>query len=194
MIWELQMIYEEVSMDAEYLALAKEPVKNREKLQRMVDEAAKKAGYDATPFYRSNNSEWTVADRPVYFSEKPDLAKSYNKGGNSLRTFYLKKGLRIARIGTIINGQELTTSSFLHDDDARERFQLPDGVKLQEIKDAGYDGVCGPMWGMGTIENQIEIVVFDPNAFKLADPVTYENGKIIPLSERFNQSTDNIKY
>lgn len=38
-----------------------------------------------------------------------------------------------------------------------------------------------------------EILVFNPNQIKSADPVTYDsNGNVIPLSRRFNQSSDSI--
>lgn len=38
-------------------------------------------------------------------------------------------------------------------------------------------------------------VVFDPNQIKSADPVTYDDaGNVIPLSERFNEATDDIRF
>ena len=38
-------------------------------------------------------------------------------------------------------------------------------------------------------------IVFDYNALKSADPVTYDdNGNVIPLSQRFDMSNDDIRY
>ena len=42
--------------DSEYLSLAKDPEGNRDKLQAMVDEAAKKAGYDSPRLYHGTHS------------------------------------------------------------------------------------------------------------------------------------------
>jgi hypothetical protein len=60
------------------------------------------------------------------------------------------------------------------------------GYDVQKIlKDKGYDGING----------HVEFVVFDPEQVKSADPVTYaEDGSVIPLSERFNQKNDDIRY
>ena len=44
------------SLDSEYLELAKDPEKNREQLQAMVDEAAKRAGYDSPRLYHGTHS------------------------------------------------------------------------------------------------------------------------------------------
>ena len=44
-------------------------------------------------------------------------------------------------------------------------------------------------------EGDTEIVVYDSNKIKSADPVTYDDdGNVIPLSERFNTESDDIRY
>lgn len=56
----------------------------------------------------------------------------------------------------------------------------------------GYDG---HRWVDGRREDVETYIVFDSNQAKLADPVTYDdNGEVIPLSERFNQSSPDIRY
>ena len=55
-------LYEErpTSRDARYLELAKDPEANREELQRMVDEAAREAGYDVEGWHGTNQDTFTV--------------------------------------------------------------------------------------------------------------------------------------
>ena len=44
-------------------------------------------------------------------------------------------------------------------------------------------------------ENDYSYAVFFSNQVKSADPVTYDNnGKVIPLSERFNESNNDIRF
>ena len=53
------------------------------------------------------------------------------------------------------------------------------------LSEMGFDGIHdGGLW-----------VAFDSSQLKLADPVTYDdNGDIIPLSERFNEGNEDIRY
>jgi hypothetical protein len=39
-----------------------------------------------------------------------------------------------------------------------------------------------------------EYAIYDPSKIKSADPITYNNGNIIPLSQRFDPSKDDIRY
>lgn len=60
-----------------------------------------------------------------------------------------------------------------------------DGIK---IKNTSYDA-----YSFGDNNNQY--LVFDSNQVKSAETVTYDdNGNVIPLSERFNKSNDDIRY
>lgn len=56
------------------------------------------------------------------------------------------------------------------------------------LKERGYDGVIQS-------EEGDEVVAFESNQIKLADPVTYDDkGKVIPLSERFNKESNDIRF
>lgn len=69
--------------DAEYLELAKDPEANRDKLQAMVDEAAKKAGYDVKAYHGTHNFGRTKFNREgwsTYLTSKPSTAKSFSGG------------------------------------------------------------------------------------------------------------------
>ena len=55
----------------------------------------------------------------------------------------------------------------------------------------GYDGIAVDDTEFGGIS----FVVLEPNQIKSADPVTYDdNGNVIPLSERFNSSSPDIRF
>ena len=68
----------------------------------------------------------------------------------------------------------------------------PDAESLiRAFSDMGYDGLIH-YDSNGNIKTA---VAFSSEQFKLADPVTYDdNGNIIPLSERFNQQREDIRY
>ncbi|CAB4135978.1 hypothetical protein UFOVP301_45, partial [uncultured Caudovirales phage] len=102
------------AQDAEYLDLAKNPEKNRTLLQRMVDAAAKAAGFDIDPLYHGGNAgfnqfsfekmgeQGTAEGKGFYFTNKKDIAKGYVKeSGGRLMKVMLKEGDRL-------NGQKVT--------------------------------------------------------------------------------------
>lgn len=65
--------------------------------------------------------------------------------------------------------------------------------------DSGYGSIKldydGHRYVDGKRENVETIIVFDRNQIKSADPVVYDNnGKVIPLEERFNPENDDIRY
>ena len=69
--------------DAEYLELAKDPEANRDKLQAMVDEAAKKAGYEVKAYHGTHSFGRTKFNREgwsTYLTSKPSTAKSFSGG------------------------------------------------------------------------------------------------------------------
>ena len=57
-----------------------------------------------------------------------------------------------------------------------------------ELKDRGYDGTIQSEYGD-------EAVAFYPNQIKSADPITRDaDGNVIPLSKRFDENQDDIRY
>lgn len=82
-------------LDAEYLELAKDPKKNEARLSEMVEEAAKKAGYNSPLLYHgakgfiSNRVDKTL----LFTVDNPDVAKTYvgrdgKAAGDGIREFY----------------------------------------------------------------------------------------------------------
>lgn len=74
------------SSDSEYLNLAQNPEKNREALSRMVEQAAKEAGYDSPMLYHGTQSfGFTNFDldkmddkRSIFLTSNPDIAATYS--------------------------------------------------------------------------------------------------------------------
>ena len=66
--------------------------------------------------------------------------------------------------------------------------------KIQKAIEGGNDGVIFRNL-VDPVEPSTHYVVFESSQFKSADPVTYdEQGNIIPLSQRFDASRDDISY
>jgi len=212
MIWELQMIYEDVSMDAQYMDAVKR--EDMETAQRMVDAAAKNAGFTMKgdhgsvvknferfdPTKQGTTTDGGLFSKGFYFFRTGgDAAR--NSAYPNKRTFFLK----------ITNPYHIAISDrSLRDASVKEQRE---GRTAKILQKEGFDGVM--VWNVSgrypelknakgidresqprtqDIEYLREMVVYDPSRIKSADPVTYKNNKPIPLSERFNQSTDNIKY
>ena len=163
--------------------------------QKMIDEAAKKAGYTVLA-YHGTDDEFTVFDkkkigsktdygwfgRGFYFHIDADTSKIYGK--NNMGSY-----LKINKL-LDLNTETRDDEGF---DDAMDRLMN----KKHEDNESrskdftkwlvanGYDGVAA--WG--------QRMVLNPNQIKSADTVTYDdNGKVIPLSERFKSENNDIRY
>lgn len=175
-------------MDAEYMSAVENG--DMETAERLVKEAAKLAmpdtkvmDEDGYPMvvYHGSEEDFNVFDKTkgranmdiqgMFFSPWNDDARGY---GSNVRAFYLN----------ITNPANESTGY-----KALNKFQGQNGagIKAREyLVSAGYDGVNN--------EDQ-EFVAFDPNQIKSADAVTYDNnGNVIPLSERFNEEKEDIRF
>lgn len=145
-----------------------------ETAQRMVDEAAKKSGYNVGPVYRGSksgiqintyNSSKGQLGEGIYFTDSPARALGF---GDSLKIFFIKL------TGWDGEAPLAKNSPF---EDARD---FKDGRALK--------------WGDGSSEGT-EFLIDDPSQIKSADPVTRDaQGNVIPLSERFNAESDDIRH
>jgi hypothetical protein len=153
--------------DKKYLELAKEPEKNKAALQKMVDDAAKA---DAPPRFNG---------RP-FWSGAVDLRDNiinevhpYQKAKDA--DFHHNMYFSAAEIEKMANDE----STFFWVD--------PDGTVNIDWRDQRSKGNSGEL--ISAIKDQISI------SAKSTDPVTYDdNGNVIPLSERFNPQSDDIRY
>ncbi len=66
---------------------------------------------------------------------------------------------------------------------------------FDSIEDREVSKKFNQLKNMGNAGDTVHYVMFNPNQIKLADPVTYDNeGNVIPLSERFRQENNDIRY
>ena len=168
--------------DAAYLKAVESG--DMETAQRMVNEAAKAAGYNEGPLYHVGQSSWTEADRPVYTQDSKELADKFLK---SLRRDYPEAQamkLYAQMENPAVQGRDIERSSFLTSSELGKE-------QLSEAMGKGFDSVKGYYAGLGVPE----YLTTKPNQIKLADPVTRDNaGNVIPLSERFNKQSNDIRY
>ena len=145
-------------------------------VEKMVDEAAKEVGYNVKA-YHGSKEDFTIFDHGKIGSatgvgmlgEGFYFADKKNvaKGyGNKLYTVYLK-----AQKPYVATESDICRIN---------------SFKLQE---QGYDSIRFST-PKGTVYS-----IFENTQIKSADPVTYDdNGKVIPLSERFNAEQRDIRY
>ena len=194
-------------LDSDYLELAKDPESNREQLQAMVDEAAKKAGYTEQVFHGTGN-QFNVFKRDIngiYTTDNEAVAGTY---GSRVLRLYGKKGNKVLRIDAhnaphFSIGKEYIPLDFSDYPLLRgkDNYRTDDITKIANVE--GYDvvvitNVYDTSSAIANIEGDgfaTDIVYFDPNQIKSADPVTYDDaGNVIPLSERFNPENADIRY
>ena len=194
-------------LDADYLAAVERG--DMETAQKMVDEAAKAAGYTEEVFhgmghrhnvYKSGNGQYGEG---VYFTYDKETGSTY---GGVVDRLYVKVG-KIADYGDAYDAlgrrddqtldefaQALGFPSFddmvndwendpTNPESNSELVDLLMSKGFEGFVDEGNNGFV--LWDFDGIEYRI----------KLADPVTYDdNGNVIPLSERFNPENDDIRY
>ena len=185
-----------------------------ESAQKIVDEAAKKwQAYDTfvsprKKLYHGTTEEFTVFDVNAEMSNiGPDSGVGFMFSDR--RSTALSAARRFARSQEGTNAGRVVTAYLkiknpMEFDGQEEWFNYVRGFASSEdvrndIRDSGNDGVV--IWN-ADVDRGVEKeatehwwVALDPNQIKLADPVTYDNeGNIVPLSERFNEYTPDIRY
>jgi hypothetical protein len=150
--------------DTGYLAAVESG--DMETVQRMVDEAAKAAGYSSGPWFHATSSEFNVFAR--------------SRSGNYGPGIYLTDNLKDARAYASASAKNSGDTPrvirvYANFEDGRT------GFLINPRRDIGRDGV---RW----------LKVGDSNQLKSADPVTRDDqGNVIPLSERFNEASPDIR-
>lgn len=116
-----------------------------------------------------------IARIDAYIDRKID---SYDESYPISREQFVKNVRRIQEIYKNDPGTFL--DQFKYDDYG----EMTDGIR-ELLEEMGYDGIIA----------EDEMVVFESNQIKSADPVTYDDaGNVIPLSERFNTESDDIRF
>ena len=188
--------------DAEYLAAVQ--AGDMETAQRMVDEAAKAAGYGVGPVNHRTLGNFTVFDLlrasksavwgpAIYASFDANWNPSALSGGKNISGYVGGKVIDFTK--PITPEDAAILSNFL----GREiRDSMPFitlekryGSVAEGLKAAGYSAAIHN--GPGSTGRHI--AVFSPNQIKSADPVTRDaSGNVIPLSQRFQTASPDIRF
>jgi hypothetical protein len=224
------------TMDTEYLAAVESG--DMETAQRMVDEAAKKEGYDIGPVWHGspdfigNEFDLNMRGRRglsrggFSFTRNKDAAEAYMKSGVDTSQKLVDDANALMKelqsrvdAGLEWNGpyNEVDVPFFRSDSvDDIDLFQsyiseisntLPSDLKLIANELAGRtspeDYTANPRLIRAFLKQPKTIDISgkelllaeSPSQIKSADPVTYDDaGNVIPLSQRFNQKTPDIRY
>lgn len=193
--------------DAEYMAAVQGG--DTDKAQRMVDEAAKAAGYAYSGYHASRENFNEFLSR-VEQAEARGEEFDYEgyEGGNLGRGFYFTPDIAYAkRFGTprrfflkidnIVDSRNESVKERLraiYDELVEEQGGAEQGEAYDALMDeTDADGVIAEDAG-GFAYGASEILIKRSNQAKLADPVTRDDdGNVIPLSRRFDVSTPDIR-
>lgn len=195
-------------MDAAYLAAVERG--DLDTAQRMVDEAAKAAGYQYVGYHASQKEFFkflSLAEQAeeegiqfeydgyeggnlglgFYFTPDLSYARTYGKP----RKFYLKINNPVdARTKEVLARFDEIYNELVEDQGGAEQGEVFD-VLVDELQ---ADGVVAVDAG-GFARGATEYLIKRSNQAKLADPVTRDKkGRVIPLSERFDEDTDDIRF
>lgn len=195
------------SSDSEYLNLAQNPEENREALSRMVEQAAREAGYTRLFFHGSKKGGgFTVFRDWQYFTENREYAKRYANRENpgSLYETYVKMenpfDTRIPEVRELFEQarQEYGMGELQENGlpDWTDGYDIADYI---DENDLPYDGIIldegGDMVNGKPVSRGLSYVIRDSSQVKSADAVTYDdNGNVIPLSQRFDTGKEDIRY
>ena len=167
--------------------------------QRMVDQAAKAAGYTIGPVYHGGKKDITVFD-PSKAEER------FDSGRYGLDVTYFGSKKVASEYADIRGGMhkvylKMENPYVIRDlrEDWYNARMMGDGTAIENLKAAGYDGIYEPNALMKDEQGNKQPVyaVFSetPNQIKSADPITRDDaGNIIPLSERFQSGSDDIRF
>ncbi|MBR5140464.1 MAG: hypothetical protein IKV16_05350, partial [Clostridia bacterium] len=193
------------SMDASYLSAVERG--DMETAQRMVDEAAKEAGYDKLFYHGAKKGGGFNTFRDwSYFTENKQYAERYtdrDKPG-SLYTVYakLQKPFDTRNAEARKEFKAIRQEYGLSDIQASGLPDWTDGYDIADYideNDLDYDSILldegGDLVNGKPISRGISYVIRKSAQVKSANPVTYDdNGNVIPLSERFNSKKSDIRY
>jgi hypothetical protein len=172
--------------DRAYLAAAE--AGDMETAQRMVDEAAEKAGYDLVPMYRGQSEPRNTGYTGFMFTTSEERAKTYAEGQNpTLLKVYLRAPKRPMR------GKENAVAS----NGLNSAESIKDNLEWLAADPSGeFGGMGGDMYvlrGRGG-DNTVKIPFRDEDV-KSADPITRDDaGNVIPPSRRFQGGNPDIRF
>jgi len=204
--------------DARYLDFAKDPEKNKAELQKMVDAAAKAAGYNVKGYHGTNSKEPfnvfrilpanDIYKRPraAFIADSKKTAEYYADGGRIIPVY-----LKTEKLFDVDDPAAITllkkSDYYKQNKDELEGWANHGESFLETVESGDYEAIEKS----GLIENYFipnsydgfttyeqegkNYAVFNPSQIKSADLITKDDsGNVIPLSERFNPEQADIRY
>jgi hypothetical protein len=168
--------------DATYLAAVE--AGDMETAQRMVDEAARAAGYSIGPVWHGTNREFTEFSKNAkQRTDEGVFGKGFYFGSERYASQFGPPKMFYLKLQNPATSQQVET--------IRKTGVGVRGEALQKrLRRAGFDGVIAESETYDT-----EMVAYDPSQIKSADPVTYDDqGNVIPLSQRFQTVSPDIRF
>lgn len=189
--------------DGEYMSAVERG--DTETAQRLVDEAAKNAGY-TTKAYHGTLTKGITEFKKSFIGSR----FSYDEVG-----FFFTDNLKLAedyatsefdadRKGEVISAYIKTSNAFIFDKDYAIKngygnvFRDNDIIGVWDNYQSALLDEAEEMRADSIIVKDgqsMMVVAFEPNQIKSAEPITYDNnGNVIPLSERFNAKKRDIRF
>jgi len=160
------------AQDAEYLAAVE--AGDMEKVQRMVDEAAKAAGYSVGTFIHRTDSDFNSFLKSkgwTWFNTDESLDEDFQFTYGDRR---IDAYLDLSRKYTFDEDFQPWESAYQRN------------AELASLENKGITSIQMPSG---------DVAVANPNQIKSATPVTYDGaGNVIPLSQRFQAASPDIRY
>ncbi len=188
-------------LDSEYMELAKDPEGNRRELQEMVDQAAEAAGYEYKRNTRrkhspANDVPWQMFVRGVdkYQGNYGDYTYyATDKGATSIDEIMPKlRELAEEFYGETVSDEEINPPDIVMSAGVWDDMDF-----VQYAWDNYFEGEMDRTGKVPAVVTEDGMIVIDEDfsRVKSGDTVEYDdNGKVIPLSERFNSDKSDIRY
>ena len=187
-------------------------------LQTLVDDAANAAGYQRLFYHGTGNGDFYKfkGNKPMWVTENRDYAEIYAD-----RKADYPEDKRVmplyAKMGNVLDVSGINTSALCFKGDtpsvALNQMARALDVNVQELAKIARKWHADKLWqiinteqfadlarkkGYDTIkENEFGTItygVLDPTQLKSAELVTKKRGKVVPLSERFNENKKDVRY
>jgi hypothetical protein len=169
---------------------------------KMVDDMAKKMGYNSPIVYRGDKKgkkQFTGREDPsnyiqgnIFFSSKKEIGLFYTRRHNVLYSAYLQ-----LENSLVINAKGKDWSSIPIPNKLGGKKEFPYGLQIDDLAELANKEGYGSLIVLDVMDQAgygDQYVVFEPSKIKSADPITYDdNGNIIPLSKRFNPKSNDIR-
>tara|TARA_R110000822_G_C15294421_1_gene491359 strand:+ start:70 stop:624 length:555 start_codon:yes stop_codon:yes gene_type:complete len=154
--------------------------------QRLVDDAAKAAGYNVKAYHGTNASSFNTF-------KKRGVKLNFNNPQRLLGWFFAEDKKYASQYGKNVLSVFLKGNFSDESADAINRIENSSDSNAKKWKKRRRDkGYTGSKFGKGVAA---EFAVFSLSQIKSADPATYDDaGNLIPLDERFNKSNPDMRY